>query len=181
METFMKKLKKYINLVLGVISTILLTVMSILVIYQVFSRYVLNDPSDFTQEWVRYLLIWTGFIGGAYAFVTRQHMALVYFREKMSPEKERILLVIVDSIILLFAIFVMLIGGIQLVLSVAGVQSALLGVPRSLVYAMGPISGFFIVLIQVINIWEDVTGNVTTDDEAIDVLSEDQGNLEGKV
>lgn len=87
METFMKKLKKYINLVLGVISTILLTVMSILVIYQVFSRYVLNDPSDFTQEWVRYLLIWTGFIGGAYAFVTRQHMALVYFREKMSPKK----------------------------------------------------------------------------------------------
>lgn len=75
----------------------------------------------------------------------------------------------------------MLIGGIQLVMSVAGVQSALLGVPRSLVYAMGPISGFFIVLIQVINIWEDVTGNVTTDDEAIEVLSEDQGNLEGKV
>src|SRR5699024_450239 len=110
---------------------------SILVIYQVFSRYVLHDPSDFTQEWIRYLLIWTGFIGAAYAFVTRQHMALIYFREKMPLNKQRFLLVFVDVAILLFALFVMLIGGTQHAISVSGVRSALLGIPRSLIYSMG--------------------------------------------
>ena len=30
-----------------------------------------------------YLLIWTGFIGAAYAFSTRQHMALVLVRDKL--------------------------------------------------------------------------------------------------
>ena len=136
--------------------------MSLLVIYQVFARYVLNSPSDFTQELIRYFLIWTGFIGAAYAFVTRQHMALVYFREKITPDKQRYLLIVVDSLILLFALVVMFIGGTQLTISVAGVKSALLGIPRSLVYAMGPISGAFIVVIQIINLWEDFTGNVAT-------------------
>ena len=36
--------------------------------------------------------------------------------------------------------------------------SALLGIPRSLVYAMAPVSGLFIIVAQIINIYEDVTG-----------------------
>lgn len=160
MESFMIRLKKIINITLAVLSTLLLTIMSVLVIYQVFARYVLNNPSEFTQELIRYMLIWTGFIGAAYAFVTRQHMALVYFREKLTPEKQRYLLVFTDSIVLLFALFVMVIGGVQLTISVAGVRSALLGIPRSVVYAMGPVSGIFIVVIQLINLWEDITGKI---------------------
>jgi TRAP-type C4-dicarboxylate transport system permease small subunit len=180
MEQFMKRLKKYINLILAILSTLLLTVMSILVIYQVASRYIFHAPSDFTQEWIRYLLIWTGFIGGAYAFVTRQHMALVYFREKMSPNKLRYLLIFVDTLILLFAFFVMLIGGTQLAISVSGVHSALLGISRSLVYSMGPISGAFIVVIQIINIWEDVTGNFSST-EVVPVTPLDHADLENKL
>lgn len=162
MEKVMRNLKKYINITLAILSTLLLTIMSLLVIYQVFARYILNNPSDFTQELIRYLLIWTGFIGAAYAFVTRQHMALVYFREKMSIEKQRYLLIFVDALVLLFALVIMVYGGTQLTISVLGVRSALLGVSRSLVYAMGPISGIFIVIIQIINIWEDFTGKVET-------------------
>ena len=36
--------------------------------------------------------------------------------------------------------------------------SALLGIPRSLVYGMAPVSGLFIIMAQIINIYEDVTG-----------------------
>ena len=49
-------------------------------------------------------------------------------------------------------------GGFKLALSAQKVFSALLGTPRSLVYAMAPISGLFIILAQIINIYEDVTG-----------------------
>ena len=45
--------------------------MTFLVLYQVFTRYVLNSPAAFTEELVRYSLIWTGFIVAAYAFSTR--------------------------------------------------------------------------------------------------------------
>ena len=107
---------------------------------------------------MRYFLIWTGFIGAAYAFITREHMCLVLVRDSLSPAGRRILMTFIDVLILLFAVFVITIGGFKLALSAQKVFSALLGIPRSLVYAMAPISGLFIILAQIINIYEDVTG-----------------------
>ena len=121
--------------------------MTLLVLYQVFTRYILNSPAAFTEELVRYFLIWTSFIGAAYAFLTREHMCLILVRDSLSPSGKRI-----------FSIFVITIGGFKLALSAQKVFSALLGIPRSLVYAMAPISGLFIILAQIINIYEDVTG-----------------------
>ena len=69
--------KKVMTKLLAAIATILLSVMTLLVLYQVFTRYVLNSPAAFTEELVRYFLIWTGFVGAAYAFITREHMCLV--------------------------------------------------------------------------------------------------------
>ena len=117
-----------------------------------------DSPAAFTEELVRYFLIWTGFIGAAYAFITREHMCLVLVRDSLSPSGKRILMTVIDILILLFAIFVITIGGFKLALSAQKVFSALLGIPRSLVYAMAPISGLFIILAQIINIYEDVTG-----------------------
>ncbi len=133
--------------------------MSFLVIYQVFTRYVLNSPSDFTEEIVRYLLIWTGFHGrGAYGFSTRQHMALLLLHNKMTPEKRRLLMIFIDLLIFAFALAILTVGGAKLAISARKEYSALLGISRSLVYSMAPISGVFIMVAQLINIWEDVTG-----------------------
>ena len=150
--------KKGMTKLLAAIATILLSVMTLLVLYQVFTRYVLNSPAAFTEELVRYFLIWTGFIGAAYAFITRDHMCLVLVRDSLKPEKKRILMTFIDVLILVFAIFVITIGGFKLAMSAQKVFSALLGIPRSLVYAMAPVSGLFIIVAQIINIYEDVTG-----------------------
>ena len=140
------------------IATVQLSVMTLLVLYQVFTRYVLNSPAAFTEELVRYFLIWTGFIGAAYAFCTRQHMCLVVVRDSLNPVGKKILMTAVDLLILVFALFVITIGGFKLAMSAEKVYSALLGIPRSLVYAMAPISGLFIIVAQVINLYEDITG-----------------------
>lgn len=159
MKEILTTVKKVLAKLLAGIATILLSIMTILVLYQVFTRYILNSPAAFTEELVRYFLIWTGFIGAAYAFLTRQHMSLVLILDKLSPAKRRMLMAVIDVLILVFAIFVITIGGFELALSAQKVYSALLGIPRSLVYAMAPISGIFIIIAQIINIYEDVTGN----------------------
>ncbi|MCI9162002.1 TRAP transporter small permease [Clostridiaceae bacterium] len=150
--------KKVMTKLLAAIATILLSVMTLLVLYQVFTRYVLNSPAAFTEELVRYFLIWTGFVGAAYAFITREHMCLVLVRDSLKPESRRVLMTVIDVLILVFAIFVITIGGFKLAMSAQKVFSALLGIPRSLVYAMAPVSGLFIIVAQIINIYEDVTG-----------------------
>ncbi|MGN0252311.1 MAG: TRAP transporter small permease [Oliverpabstia sp.] len=159
MKEILTTVKKVLAKLLAGIATILLSIMTILVLYQVFTRYILNSPAAFTEELVRYFLIWTGFIGAAYAFLTRQHMSLVLILDKLTPAKRRMLMAVIDVLILVFAIFVITIGGFKLALSAQKVYSALLGIPRSLVYAMAPISGIFIIIAQIINIYEDVTGN----------------------
>lgn len=159
MKEILTTIKKVLAKLLAGIATILLSVMTILVLYQVFTRYILNSPAAFTEELVRYFLIWTGFIGAAYAFLTRQHMSLVLILNKLTPAKRRMLMAIIDILILVFAIFVITIGGFKLAMSARKVYSALLGIPRSLVYAMAPISGIFIIIAQFINIYEDITGN----------------------
>ena len=151
-------IKKVMTKLLAAIATILLSVMTLLVLYQVFTRYVLNSPAAFTEELVRYFLIWTGFVGAAYAFITREHMCLVLVRDSLKPESRRVLMTVIDVLILVSAIFVITIGGFKLAMSAQKVFSALLGIPRSLVYAMAPVSGLFIIVAQIINIYEDVTG-----------------------
>ena len=158
MYEFLVKTKSVINKVLAALCTILLVFMTFLVIWQVFTRYVLNDPASFTEELVRYSLIWTGFIGATYAFSTREHMALTFLRDKLEPNKKRLVTIGVDALILIFAFAILLVGGAKLAFAASMEYSALLGVPRSLVYAMAPVSGLFIVIIQIINIYEDYTG-----------------------
>ena len=151
MKEFLTTVKKWMIFFLSRIATVL-------VLYQVFTRYVLNNPAAFTEELVRYSLIWTSFIGAAYAFSSRDHMALVILHDSLKPSGQRVLMIFIDTLILLFAILIITIGGFKLAVSARQEFSALLGIPRSLVYAMAPISGIFIILAQIINLYEDVTG-----------------------
>ena len=159
MQEILTKIKKGMNFLLSRIAAVLLSAMTLLVLYQVFTRYILNSPAAFTEELVRYSLIWTGFIGAAYAFSTREHMALTLVRDKLTGRPHQVLVIFIDALILLLAIFVITIGGYKLAMSARAEFSALLGVPRMLVYSIAPISGIFIIIAQIINLYEDITGN----------------------
>ena len=103
MIQFLGKVKFWMDKFLSIACAVLLSFMTILVLIQVFSRYVLNSPVAFTEELVRYSLIWTGFIGAAYAFSTREHMSLTLVRDKFTGKAHTALLVAIDSLILLLA------------------------------------------------------------------------------
>ena len=151
MINILVKVKNVMNKILSAASVVLLVFMTSLVLWQVFTRYVLGKPAAFTEELVKYSLMWTAFIGAAYAFFTRDHMSLTIIKDKLTGNKRKILLLVIDVIILV-------IGGFKLAMSARAEYSALLGIPRTLVYAVSPVSGIFIVVAQIINIYEDLTG-----------------------
>ena len=53
MNEILSVIKKWMTRLLAGIATVLLSVMTLLVLYQVFTRYVLNSPAAFTEELVR--------------------------------------------------------------------------------------------------------------------------------
>lgn len=142
----------------------LLVIMTALVLYQVFTRYVLSSPVAFTEELVRYALIWVSFIAGTYAFLERQHMALTIVRDRFPARSKRVLVIGIDVLILVLAMLVLGIGGAFLAWGSRGDISALIGISRGLVYAVVPIAGAAITLAQVLNIVDTLRG--TTPDTA---------------
>ena len=161
-------LRSFMTKTTGYIAAALLFTMCSLVLYQVFTRYVLNNPSDFTEELVRYMLIWTGFIGATSAFGSREHMALVLLLEKLNPLNRNRLQAVIDIIILALAVLVLLMGGIQNAIRSMNAMSPLLEISRGVVYAITPISAVFLIVIQVVNIYEDLTSNKAVETNAVE-------------
>lgn len=148
------KFQKSLNKVLELFLVILMSVLVVDVLWQVFSRYLLSSPSSFTDELAGYLLIWVGILGAAYVAGRKEHLAIDILVQKSPPARQRILLIIIHSLILLFALSVMVIGGAVLVYTrfVLQVKSAALQLPLGYVYSVLPISGLIIIYYEVLHI-----------------------------
>jgi len=122
--------------------------------WQVFSRFVLSSPSSFTEELSRFLLIWIGILGAAYAYKTKAHLGLDMFVEKMSGIRRVSAVVLIEIITMIFAICVMIYGGSSLVLLTLELKqtSAVLGVQMGYVYIVIPVSGGLICLFAIDNL-----------------------------
>lgn len=135
-----------INRVLGWALVTLMAAAVVNVLWQVFTRFVLADPSSFTDELARYLLMWIGLLGASYATGRRLHPAIDLLPGALGPRGRRALQVIIASFICSFAFAVMVVGGTNLValtLSL-GQTSAALGIPLGYVYLVLPTSGILI-------------------------------------
>ena len=113
------------------------------VLWQVFTRFVLSSPSSYTEELARYLLIWIGLIGAAYATGRRLHLAIDLLPDRLQGARRMWLAVAVESCVAAFAVTVLMIGGSRLVSLTLGLgqTSAALGIPLGVVYLALPISG----------------------------------------
>ena len=136
-----------INRVLEIALIVLTSVLVVDVLWQVFSRYVLSSPSSFTDELAGYLLIWVSLLGAAYVAGRQEHLAIDILVQRAKPERQRILKIIIESVILGFSSSVLVVGGSWLVYTrfYLGVKSAALQIPLGYVYIVLPISGLLIV------------------------------------
>ncbi len=139
-----------------IIEFVLVSIMSILVIdvlWQVFSRYVLSSPSSFTDELAGFLLIWVGMLGAAYVAGKNEHLAIDLLLQKMKGINKQRLQTFINAIVGVFALFVMVFGGVWLVYTrfYLGVNSAALVLPLGYVYLVVPISGILIMYYAIDN------------------------------
>jgi TRAP-type C4-dicarboxylate transport system permease small subunit len=116
------------------------------VLWQVFTRFVLSDPSSYTEELARYLLIWIGLIGAAYASGRQLHLAIDLLPRRLTGRARTALDVVIRVAVATFAVVVLVYGGTRLVSLTLnlGQTSAALRVPIGWVYLAVPISGALI-------------------------------------
>ncbi|MGB3618789.1 MAG: TRAP transporter small permease, partial [Catalinimonas sp.] len=124
------------------------------VLWQVASRDLVGRPSAFTDELARYLLVWLGLLGAAYATGQRLHLAIDLVPRSAGPVGQRRLNLIINTVVILFALTVMVIGGVNLVYITLYLEqnSPALNVPLGYVYAALPLSGLLILFYSVYNL-----------------------------
>lgn len=129
----------------------LMTVMVTAVTWQVFSRYVLQSSSSYTEEIARYLLIWIGILGGAYISGQQQHLSIDILAPKLNERNRIRLRMGINILIILFCLVVLIIGGSNLVYLnyLLGQTSAALDIPLGAVYTVLPISGVLVIIYKV--------------------------------
>ena len=139
-------MRSKIDSVLEKLVLIILVLMLVSVVWQVFSRFVLQAPSTMTDEISSFSLIWIGLLGSAYAAGKNLHLAIDLISDNIVKKRQGFFNGIVFISIAFFAFTVMIIGGFRLVqLSFQfGQTSATLEIPLGFIYMVVPISGILI-------------------------------------
>jgi TRAP-type C4-dicarboxylate transport system permease small subunit len=145
------KAKKILDKSLELLVTISMGVLVVDVVWQVFTRYILRNPSSWTEELATFLVIWVGLLGSSVALNRGAHLGIDYLVMKLSPRKYLYASLFVFAMVAMFSLLVMVVGGSQLVLRVLATKqvSPALGLKMGYVYLAIPISGFFLVLYSI--------------------------------
>ncbi len=148
----LKQLRKAADRLLETGLILCFLVLSLCVLWQVFSRYVLNNPAIFTEEVSRFAVIWLSLLGTAYACGKLEHMAYNMLETRLAGASLLLHMRAVAAIVLAFSAAVFVYGGGRLVLRAREVEqlSATLEIPMAYVYACIPLAGVFMVLYQLL-------------------------------
>lgn len=129
----------------------MVTLMAVLVVdvtWQVISRYMLGEASSFSEEVARYLLIWIGLLGSAYAYRRKMHLAFDLFTDKATGKIKYWMELVIHSFVIFFSVIVLIFGGWYLVQLTWELNqlSASLQISLAYVYFALPLSGVLIVI-----------------------------------
>ena len=153
MSSLYGTLKSGLIRLLEMLVIIIMGVLVVDVIWQVFTRFVMNSPSSWTEELAIMLLIWVSLLGASVGFQRFSHLGVDYFANKLSSRSRVINDFAVFLLIAFFAGYVMVYGGYRIVSMTLLFEqrSAALGIKMGYVYLALPISGLFIVMFSVEN------------------------------
>lgn len=144
---------------------IAMAVLTLDVLWGVLSRWLaswgwLEGQASWTEELARYLMIWVGLLGGSLAFQHRAHLGVDFLVGKFHRDGQKILRLGALTVVLLFSIGVLVIGGWQLVSRTLELKqdTPALGIPKGWVYLCVPISGVFVVIFTLVHMFDACRG-----------------------
>ena len=145
----MKKLDKILDIVMRFIMAVAMFALLAGGTWQIFTRWILKDPSTFTDEFLRYVLIWASMIGSAYCFYRDEHLALDLVKSRLKGGAAVALNVFIEAATLFFVCYVFIYGGATLAMNAMNISSVM-HLPFTFLYSILPISGVFIVLARIL-------------------------------
>ncbi|EOT44331.1 TRAP transporter small permease [Enterococcus columbae] len=150
----MKSLRNFLDRVLELLCSSVLVIMIFVVLYQVFTRTVLNKPNTISEELVRFSLVWLAMLSSAYVTGKKSHLAVTLLSEHLSEKNQYLLEVIVQILFMIFSVVIMVFGGLKAVSVTLGQISPSLSLSMGFVYLAVPVSGALMFAYSLLNLFD---------------------------
>lgn len=147
----LNKIKSVLDKILEVLGTVCLGIMTILVVYQVITRYVFNEPSAISEISSQYLFVWMIMFGSAYVFGSREHLTIDILKDKFSPKLNMIVEIITAMVLFAFIMVVCVYGGWKYTMGQAKQFDPNLHISMAVLYASVPFTGVITLFYAVYN------------------------------
>ncbi|MFK7980716.1 MAG: TRAP transporter small permease, partial [Saprospiraceae bacterium] len=108
-------MKSIIDKYLGYFLVLLMVLMTLDVLWGVLTRYAFGRQADWSEELARFLLIWIGLLGAAYAAGQKMHLAIDLLIPKLNVANQKNLAIFINILIILFVTAVLIVGGFRLI------------------------------------------------------------------
>ncbi|GAL35792.1 TRAP transporter small permease [Vibrio maritimus] len=131
-----------------IITVPLMAALLVVLTWQIGTRWLLNDPSLWSEELARVLFMYMSLIGCAIAIKRGTHVNITFFSDKL-PQTLRYSLVIALELAVLVSIFAIIYLGYQHVQRTAFFELITLGVSSAWMNYSLPLGGVFMVIRQI--------------------------------
>ena len=158
----MKQLRKLLNHTLNVLAGVSFLAMVALTCWQVLTRYVLQNPSSWSEELVSYLFAWMALFGASLVVGERGHMNIPIVVERMGEKGRKFFAIFAELVALVFSGVILVYGGIQITSLAMGQMTSSLGLPIGVFYIILPLSGVLNIVYTILNIVD-----IATDSEVV--------------
>jgi TRAP-type C4-dicarboxylate transport system permease small subunit len=159
----MKQVRRFLNCSLDILAGASFLAMVLLTCWQVFTRYILQNPSSWSEELVSYLFAWMSLLGASLVVGERGHMNIPIVVERMSDRWRKVFAIFAELVALAFAGVILIFGGIQIASLAMGQMTSSLGLPIGVFYVILPISGLINIIYTALNIVD-----IATDSEMVE-------------
>ena len=156
----MNKLREILTQLLNVLAGVSFLVMVVLTCWQVLTRYILNNPSSWSEELVSYLFAWMALFGSSLVVGERGHMNIPLLMDRINHKGKKFLAIFSEIIACLFAGVILVFGGIQITDLAMGQMTSSLGIAIGFFYLVLPVSGILNIIYTILNIVEIITGKI---------------------
>lgn len=168
----MHTLKTILDRTLAAACVVLFALLVLTVVWQVFSRQVIGNPSTWSEEAARYIFVWLGFFAAALVFSERGHIAVDFVVRKLPVLVQRGIAVLVQAAIIAFAVIGLIWGGWRASQGAWNTNLTALPTQIGVMYLVMPITGVLITVYALYHVVAVIRGDEapveTTDDaEAI--------------
>jgi len=124
--------------------------LAIVIFYQFFTRYALNDSASWTEEIARYLLIATAFVGAAVNVRKNNHIQVDFFYRLLPRLVNRAMSTLVDVLRILFFGYCVWLT-IALIRKIGGQRMAIIDWPIGILYGF-VVAGFVLMTWRAIGV-----------------------------